>query len=182
MGTVAAQSCGVQVGSATTTTQSPNIQLIVPVSMTCTNASNPLWAVGTAYDTSTNANLDTNTVTMSSNNGYYSGQLVFTVPSSVAGHQVQVQVQVYNSYINGQYAGLVAATSPTLTVNASYPAAYTYGSYASSCYYGYYYSNGIPYYGWYGYYYSNGQLSYYSCGSSYYAYPYPAYYHYYYYP
>ena len=188
-GTVYAQSCDIQVGSMVASTQysgsyygqtNPySIQLTVPLSTNCpTNAQ--LWAVGTTFDTVTNANLGSNNVIMSWNNGYYSGQLVFTVPSSVVGHQLQVQIQLYNSYVNGQFGGLVATSSPTVTINPSnsYPSTGSYSYYNGSptgCYNGYYYYSysGYPYYNY-------GYPSYYSCGYSYYSYPY--YYYYYSYP
>jgi len=196
-GTVYGQNCGLQVGSMAATTQNSgsyygssypyNIQLTVPMTISC-NAGPEVWTTGTAYDTVTNTNLGTNYVTMSSNNGYYSGQLVFNLPSSVVGHQLQVQIQVYNNYNNGQYSGLVATSSPTVTVNPSgnYPSTGSYGyyngypsysnsyynGYSTGCYNGYYYYSSGGYY-YYGYPYS------YSCS---YSYSYPYYYYYYSYP
>ena len=194
-GNVYGQNCGLQVGSMGATTQNSgsyygssypyNIQLTVPITMSC-NAGPQVWATGTAYDTVTNTNLGTYYVTMSSNNGYYSGQLVFNLPSSVVQHQLQVEIQVYNNYNNGQYSGLVASSSPTVTVNPSgnYPSTGSYSyynGYPTGCYNGYYYYSysGYPYY-YYGY------PNYYSCSSSYsypyyYYYSYPYYYHYGYY-
>jgi len=179
-GTVFGQSCGVQVGSMVATTQysggnyygqnNPyNIQLTVPISMSCPTSAQ-LWAVGTTYDTVTNANLGSNNIIMNANNGYYSGDLVFTVPSSVVEQQLQVQIQVYNSYNNGQYGSLVATSSPTLTIqlSSSYPSTGSYSNYngyQNGCYNGYYY-----YYGY---------SSYYSCYNSYPYNSYPYYYYYY---
>jgi len=177
-GTVFGQSCGVQVGSMVATQYSGgnyygqndpySIQLTVPISMSCPTSGVQLWAVGNAYDTVTNANLGSNNIMMNANNGYYSGQLVFTVPSSVVGHQLQVQIQVYNNYTNGQYAGLVATSSPTLTIKLS-------NSYPSTGSYSYYngYQNGC----YNGYYYYYGYSSYYSCNSGYPYYSYPYYYY-----
>jgi hypothetical protein len=176
-GTVFGQSCGLQVGSMAATTQNSqgyyygqfnpyNIQLTVPISTSCTNMGAQLWATGTVFDTLTNANLGSNSAVMTSNNGYYAGQLTFTVPSSVVQHVLQVQIQVYNSYNNGQYAGLVASSSPTVTIHAS-----SYYQPSSNYYTGYpSYYNGYPtgYYNGY-YYYSNGNYYYY----------YPYYYYYY---
>jgi len=150
-----------------------NIALTVPISLSCSNAGNLLWAVGSVYDPVTNSNLGSNNIPMSWSNGYYSGQLVFAVPMSVVGHQLQVQIQVYNNYNNGQYSGLVAASSPTVTVNPS-------GYYQPSGSYGYY--NGYPngYYNGY-YYYYNGYPSnyYYYSGYPYSSYPYYSYPYYY---
>jgi len=158
-----------------------SIQLTVPLSTSCPSSGNLLWAVGTVYDTYSNINIGSSNAPMSLVNGYYSGQLVFAVPLSVVGHQLQVQIQVYNSYVNGQFGGLVATSSPTVTVNPSgyYPPTGTNGYYNGapngyfSNYYYYYgyptYNNGYPYY-----YYNNGYPSY--------SYPYPSYsYPYYYY-
>ena len=143
-----------------------NIQLTVPISMGCQNAGAQLWAVGTVYDTVTSTNLGSNNVIMNSNNGYYTGQFTFNLPSSVVEHQLQVQIQVYNGYNNGQYNGLVATSSPTVTIHSSNtynPPSNSYSyynGYPNGYYNGYYYYYGYPYY----YYYSNG--------SPYYYYPY----------
>ena len=147
-----------------------NVQLTVPMSMSC-NAGPQLWAGGTVYDTVTNTNLGTNYAILNSNNGYYSGQLVFNLPYSVVAHQLQVQIQVYNNYNNGQYSGLVASSSPTVTINGSSP--YYAPSYTTSYY------NGSPtgYYNGY-YYYSYPSYSYYYYPYYYYNYYYPSSYHY----
>jgi len=184
-GIVYGQNCGLQVGSMAASVLNSgsyyggsypyNIQLTVPMTMSC-NAGPQVWATGTAYDTITNTNLGTNYLTMSSSNGYYSGQLVFNLPSSVVEHQMQVQIQVYNSYDNGQYSGLVATSSPTVTIHAS--SLYNSNSYGySNSYY-----NGYPtgYYNGYYYYSYYPSYSYYNNGYSYYYYPYSYYYPYYY--
>lgn len=187
-GTVFGQPCGLQVGSMGANTQYPggyyygqnnpySIQLTVPLSISCPNSGSQLWAVGTIYDTVTNANLGSNNIAMNYNYGYYTGQLVFTLPMSAVAHQLQVQIQAYNSYNNGQFSGLVATSSPTVTINpSSYyqpTGSYSYyNGYPNGYYNGYYYY----YYGYptYYYYYYNG-YPYYS--SPYYHYSYP-YYHY----
>jgi hypothetical protein len=173
-GTVLAQSlCGVQVGSATASGQysagyyyGPSnswvIQLTVPISLSCPNNGGQLWAVGNVYDTVANTNLGSANIAMNSNNGYYSGQLAFTLPPSVIGHLLQVQISVYSSYNYGQYGSLVATTSPTFTIQStnSYYAnpynGYYYNGYPTSCYYqnghmycyyqSYYYYYSSPYY------------------------------------
>ena len=190
-GSVLAQSCGLQVGSVTGFAQYSGsyygsynpytIQLIVPLSLSCANSGNPLWAVGTVYDTVTGTSLVSNNIAIGWTNGY-SGQLTFNLPTSVVGHLLQVQVQVYNSYSNGQYGGLVATASPTVVVNPS-------GYYEPTTSPGYY--NGYPssYYNGYNgyYYYQPGHPSsyYYNNGNPYPSYPYlsyPNYYYYYSYP
>ena len=180
-GTVFGQYCGLQVGSMTASSQNAqgyyygqygpyNIQLTVPISASCNSMGPQLWATGTVFDTVTNANLGSNNVAMNWNNGYYAGQLVFTVPSSVVQHQLQVQIQVYNGYNNGQYTGLVASSSPTVTIhtNSYYyqPASSYYNGYPNGYYNGYYYYyNGYHYY-YYPYYYYNSYPYYYYGSSS----------------
>ena len=177
-GLVFAQSCPLQIGSISASqyngsnyyygANSPsNIQMTMPISLSCPYMGGQLWAVGNVYDTITNTNLGSNNIVMNSNGGYYSGQLVFNLPSSVIEHQLQVSVSVYSSYSYGQYGSLVATSSPTVTIHASsvynnyqygnYP---SYGSYPYSSYYNgypsyYYYQNGYTYYYPYYYYYSN---------------------------
>lgn len=150
-----------------------SVQLTVPISVSCPN-SGTLWAVGSVYDTVTNTNLGSNSLVLTSNNGYYSGQLVLPVPMSVIGHQLEVQIQVYNAYTNGQYSDLVATSSSTVTVNPSGyypPTSYSYyNGYANGYYNGYYYYYGYPayyyyYYGYPYYYYYNSPPS--SCSNYY---------------
>jgi hypothetical protein len=147
-----------------------NIQLTIPLSVDCSNSGYPMWAVGTVYDTVTNTNLGSNNVAMNWNNGY-SGQLTFNLPSSVVEHQLQVQIQVYGDYNNGQYSDLVATSSPTASIHASSLYSPPSNSYS--------YYNGYPtgYYNGY-YYYSYPSYYYYSNGYTYYYYPYPYYYSY----
>jgi hypothetical protein len=199
-------SCPVQVSTASASTRyygsnaygpnNPwNIQMTMPISMSCPymgGSYGQLWAVGNVYDTVTNTNVGSNNIVMNSNGGYYSGQLVFTLPSSVVEHMLQVSISVYSSYNNGQYGSLVATSSPTVTIHSSslynnnqynnYP----YSSYNSG-YPNYYYQNGYNYP--YNYYYSspyyyqryscfNGQAIVYYNGGYYYASCYN-YYHYY---
>jgi len=169
LGAVSAETCGLQVGSMAANTQysggyyygpsNPySIQLTVPLSLACQNFGNPLWVVGTAYDTVTASNLGSNNIVMNWYNGYYGGQLVFQLPMSVVSHQLQIQIQVFNTYNNGQYSGLVAAASPTVTIDPT-------GYYQP---YGYY--NGYPYGYYNGYYYYYGNPYYYSYGYPYYPY------------
>jgi len=180
-GTVFGQYCGLQIGSMTATTQYSQvnyygqnngytIQLTVPISTGCANMGSQLWAVGTVFDTVTSANLGSNNIAMNSNNGYYSGQLIFTLPSSVVEHQLQVQIQVYNGY-NGQYSGLVAMSSPTVTIHLSYSQNYPANYYSP----GYYYGNQNGYYNGYNYYYNGNYYNYYPYYYYYYSYPYQYY-------
>ncbi|HUK27582.1 MAG TPA: hypothetical protein VLV31_04090, partial [Candidatus Acidoferrales bacterium] len=75
----AQSSCPVQVGNASAVTTASGVQVTVPVSVNCANA-NTLFAVGNIYDMVTNSNLGSTSIAMNWNNGYYSGNLVFTVP------------------------------------------------------------------------------------------------------
>jgi hypothetical protein len=188
-GTVFAQSCGIQIGSVSATTQysgsyyygmnSPwNIQMTVPISTSCPNQGGQLWAVGNVYDTVANTNVGSNNIIMNMNNGYPSGQLVFTVPPSVIEHLLQVQISVYNSYNNGQYSGLVATSSPTVTIHSSSPSSYYYNAPSNSYSYSNSYYNGNPtgYYNGYYYYSNNGNYYYYYPYSYYYYSSYPSYY------
>jgi hypothetical protein len=130
-GTVLAQPlCGVQVGLAAASGQysgryyyGPSnswiIELTVPISLSCPTTGGQLWAVGNVYDTAANANLGSNNIVMNSNNGYYSGELVFTLPPSVFEHLLQVQISVYSSYSYGQYGSLIATTTPTFTIHST---------------------------------------------------------------
>jgi hypothetical protein len=140
-----------------------NTQLTVPISLSCPNTGAQLWAVGNVYDTVANTNLGSSNIAMNSNNGYYSGQLVFTLPPSVIEHLLQVQISVYSSYNYGQYGSLVATTSPTFTIDSN-----NYYYAPTNPYNGYY--NGHPSYCYYqnGYMYCYYQSYYYSYSSPYY--------------
>ncbi|HUK51639.1 MAG TPA: hypothetical protein VLV18_11425 [Terriglobales bacterium] len=171
---VAANTTYVSYGAnAYASTSSNNVQLSIPVSMTCPYASRTLWAVGSLYNAATNANLGNSSYALNVKGNYYSGALRFTLPASALGQPMQVSISIYNSNSNGQYSGLVTAR----TVPIGYPS--NYGNYAYYGSYPYYYN--YPYYGYtyYGYPYG-GSCSYqwyngYGYGYPYYgcAYPYP---------
>jgi hypothetical protein len=180
-GMVFAQSpCGVQVGSIQAAMEyygsyyygqsNPwDIQLTVPISLSCPNAGGELWAVGNTYDTVANTNLGSANTVMNSYNGYYAGQLVFTLPPSVIEHLLQVQISVYSGYENGQYNSLVAMTSPTVTTHSTNyyyspvnPNNGYYNGYPTYCYY----KNGYMYCYYQSYYYYYSSPYYYSSGCS----------------
>lgn len=97
-----------------------SIQAIVTVSATCTPSSSALTAVGDAYDMSVNNDLGSvNTVLSSVSSGAFNGQLVFNLPTSSLGHNMQVSVSIYNggTYSPGQYATPLTKTSVTVQVN-----------------------------------------------------------------
>jgi len=169
-------SCAVQInGSATATLTNSGsnsygysaggIQLTVPVGAGCPNMGSQLWATGSVYDPTMNANVGSANGVLNSNGGYYTGQLVFSLPPSVLEHQLQVSITVYNSAQNG---AVVGTTSQTITIHGTYyPPNSSYGNTYPS-YYNY------PYYP----YYSYGYPSYYYYNGGYYYYYYPYYYYY----
>lgn len=105
-----------------------NIQVIVPVSVTCTSLSSQLTAAGDAYDTALNNDQGTvNTVLTPVNGGTYSGQLSFSLPPTSLGHSVQISVSIYNGgpYAPGQYGTLLTTATETVQVNpTNYPNTY----------------------------------------------------------
>ena len=92
-----------------------NAPILVPISTSCsTYYGNQLYATGSAYDTTSNANLGSASTVLSSINGgtQFNGQLGFNVPPSSPGDSVQISVSIYNS----QYGNLLTATSETVQV------------------------------------------------------------------
>lgn len=97
-----------------------NVQVIVPVSATCTSIGTAFTAVGDAYDTSGNADLGSvNTLLSPVNGATFSGQLVFNLPPTSLGHTVQISVSIYNGgqTAPGQYGTLLTTASETVQVN-----------------------------------------------------------------
>jgi len=126
---VLAQPCQAQLGSPNVSSQpyyyGLNFQVSVSVSASCSFYAGQLYASGTAYDTTYNANIGTaNTVLTSTYAGYgYTGQLTFTLPISEQSRLVQFSVSVYGTqsgYYGGPYGGLLAQTSATFVVGPSY--------------------------------------------------------------
>ena len=148
-------SCAVQInGSASATVVNSNsyvynsesVQLTVPVGAGCPNMGSQLWATGTVYDPTVNANVGSANGVLNSNGGYYTGQVVFSLPLSVLEHQLQVSITVYDSAQNGEVDG---STSQTITIHGTYnPPSSSYGyTYPSYYYYNggyYYYYNSYP--------------------------------------
>ena len=149
-----------------------NIAVTVPVSASCSYTVGPLFAVGDAYDTSTSTDLGTVSTGLSLvGGGSYSGQLLFSLPTSTLGHTVQFSVSIYNNY-NGQSGSPLATTSQSITIGSNLYQSYPYSScqpgnayaggtcypptYYSNCYNGYYYGGSSCYYpGYSNNYYSN---------------------------
>jgi hypothetical protein len=121
-----------------------NVQVIVPVSATCTSIGTAFTAVGDAYDTSGNADLGSvNTLLSPVNGATFSGQLVFNLPPTSLGHTVQVSVSIYNGgqTAPGQYGTLLTTASETVQVNPTNYNGYSqysntpYNNYPPSQYY-----------------------------------------------
>jgi hypothetical protein len=133
---VSAQSCAEQLGySSLSTTQyyyNSNIAITVPVTATCSYVATQLYAVGNAYDTSSQRNLGSVRTQLTSSYGNtLTGQLVFNLSPSIIGHQLQVTVVIYGGYPYGYgYGGngaQLAAASQLLRVNANnYQNGYNY--------------------------------------------------------
>jgi len=118
-----------------------NIAVTVPVSASCSYIGGPLFAVGDAYDTSISTDLGTVSTGLSSiGSGSYSGQLLFSLPTSTLGHTVQFSVSIYNNY-NGQSGSPLATTSQSITIGSSIYQSYPY----NYCQSGYSYTGGTCY-------------------------------------
>ena len=105
---VLADQCVAQLGySSLSTTQyyyNSNIAITVPVSATCSFVGNQLYAVGNAYDRSANRNVGSVSTALTTNTGNtFTGQLVFNLPSSILGDQLQITVSIYGGYPYGYY-------------------------------------------------------------------------------
>ena len=161
---VSADPCIAQLGYPTMGQQyygyySSNVQVTVPVSATCFFQAGQLYAVGTAYDTTYNANVGTSNAVLSGTYGgnAFSGQLQFNLPVSVQAHSVQFSVSIYSAqagYYQPYYGGSpLTTTSATFVVTPSnYQSSYPY--YPTYPSYNYYYGS-YPYYNQPGNYYNN---------------------------
>ena len=92
-----------------------NIQVLVPMSATCTtNYGSQLYATGNAYDATSNTGLGSVSTVLQSPDGgtTFNGQLGFNLPPSTQGHTVQLSVTISN----GQYGNQITATSETIQV------------------------------------------------------------------
>ena len=91
-------SCTTQLSqsAATYNNYNSNVGLTVPVLATCSFSGGQLYAVGYAYDTSTNmAQSSANTLLTWISNGTYSGQLGFKLSPTLLGHTLQISVSIY---------------------------------------------------------------------------------------
>ena len=144
---VSADVCAAQLGYSIPSyySYSSYVQMVVPVTATCSFITGQLYVVGNAYDQSLNTNLGSvNTVLLASGDNAFSGQLIFNLPSYVQGHTVQVSISIYSNGLGGAILTTTAETVQVPNSTYSYPANYNYPSncyyVGNYCYYpGYYY-------------------------------------------
>ena len=115
-----------------------SVQLPVTVTATCSFSGGQLYVVGNAYDTSLNANVNSDYTLLTSVNdsNVYNGQVVFNLPPIVQGDTVQISISIYT---NGPNGSLITTAAQTLQFSSSftssgyyYPRYYCYpGSYCS---------------------------------------------------
>src|SRR5208337_509099 len=114
-----------------------NFAVTVPVSASCSYTVGSLYAVGDAYDTTVSSDLGTVSTGLSLvGGGSYSGQLLFSLPTSTLGHTVQFSVSIYNNY-NGQSGSPLATTSQSVTIGSSFNQSYCQSGYSNiggTCY------------------------------------------------
>jgi len=116
---ISAESCTAQLSySISTSYYNSNVGMIVPVAAGCSLVGSQLYAVGNAYDTSTNIDLGSAKTVLTSDNGVntFSGQLVFNLSPLVLGHSVQVSVSIYGGD-QFQYRSLITTTTETVQIN-----------------------------------------------------------------
>jgi len=120
--------------STATLNPNSNIAVTMPVSVTCSFTRGQLYAVGDAFDNSTNTPLGSVLSTLPSVNkgNQFNGQLVFVIPAADRGHSIYFAVSIYNdppnigvNFSNAQQTivntQLVAATSAQLMVLPEFP-------------------------------------------------------------
>src|SRR5208282_3246841 len=139
MSAVSAQApCVAQISSPymSTATLNPNsnIAVTMPVSVTCIFTRGQLYAVGDAFDNSTNTPLGSVLSTLPSVNksNQFNGQLVFIIPAADRGHSIYFAVSIYSdppnidaNFSNSQQViantQLLATTSAQLMVLPEFP-------------------------------------------------------------
>jgi hypothetical protein len=140
---VSAQSCNASLGSSSLTTQSyynSYLGINTPVSASCSFYGGQLYAVGDVFDTSANIDLTSSSTTLTPNYGgnSYTGQLSFTLPPSIIGHQLRIMVSVYGgqySYYGNGNGQLLATAGQMVKVTVNYQNGYPYGN--GNCYMNY---------------------------------------------
>ncbi|MGO9643411.1 MAG: hypothetical protein ACLPY5_01550 [Candidatus Bathyarchaeia archaeon] len=119
-----------------TATLNPNSNIVVtmPVSVTCSFIRGQLYAVGDAFDNSTNTPLGSVLSTLPSvdKSSQFNGQLVFIIPAADRGHSIYFAVSVYGdppnigaNFSNAQQVlvntQLLATTSAQFLVLPEFP-------------------------------------------------------------
>ncbi len=137
-GVVSAQSCAAQLGYSTLSPSgyyyTSNIAITVPVLASCSFVGTQLYAVGYAYDASSNRNLGSASTALTSPSGItFTGQLVFNLSPAIIGHQLRVTVLIYNGYASG-VALATAAQSLQVTPPTTNPRSTTKLGYATRIY------------------------------------------------
>jgi hypothetical protein len=129
---VFAQSCNASLGSsslASTQYYYNYLGINTPVSAYCSFYGGQLYAVGDVFDTSANVDLGSKSTTLTPTYGgnTYTGQLSFSLPPSVIGHQLRIMVSVYGEqygyYGNGN-GQLLATAGQMLKLTVSYQNGY----------------------------------------------------------
>jgi hypothetical protein len=140
---VFAQSCNASLGSSSlTSTQyyyNSYVGINTPVSAYCSSYGGQLYAVGDVFDTSANVDLGSvsTMLTPSYGGNTYMGQLLFSLPPWIVGHQLRIIVSVYGGqygYGNGN-GQLLAMAGQMVKVNVSYQNGYPNGN--GNCYMNY---------------------------------------------
>jgi len=93
--------------------------LIVPVSATCPSIGGPVYAIGDAYDTTTNTDLGSVNTPLAPVNGInaFNGQLAFNLPPIAQGDNVQITASIYNGVYGAQTGPLLTTTVEVIQNN-----------------------------------------------------------------
>jgi len=130
-------SCTAQLSPSTATysNYNSNVGLTVPVSATCSFSGGQLYAVGYAYDTSTNmAQSSANSLLTWISDSTYRGQLGFKLSPTLLGQNLQISVSIYGPssyspsayYSPGNFLGC-----DTTSIACNYGVPYPNGGYGS---------------------------------------------------
>ncbi len=133
-------SCTAQLSPSTATysNYNSNVGLTVPVSATCSFSGGQLYAVGYAYDTSTNmAQSSANSLLTWISDSTYRGQLGFKLSPTLLGQNLQISVSIYgpSSYNPSTYyppGNFLGCDTTSMACNYGVP--YPNGGYGSANY------------------------------------------------
>jgi len=168
---VFAQSCNASLGSSSLTSTQYNynsyIGINTPVTAYCSFYGGQLSAVGDVFDTSANVDVGSVSTILTPTYGgsTYVGQLVFSLPPSIFGHQLRIMVTVYGGQYGYGSGQQLATAGQMVKVSVGYQNAYPNGN--GNCYmnyncYGYYQNNNC---------YGNYNCYQYYCNQTSYCYP-----------